>query len=127
MELPGYDMESVCKRSVSSSSVSGDPAKVRRSLEPLTVLDEARENAAGWRKRSPHELGESCKLSGEALEPSLLQRRPEVSGRPEKFIDDSTKPSGSDAAIDGRGGIVDVICIWILVSPKESGRQSLFP
>jgi hypothetical protein len=122
MELPGYDMESVCKQSVSSPSVSGDPAKVCRPLELLTVPDEAGENAAGWRKQSPHELGGSCKLSGEAPEPSLLQSRPEVSGRPEKFIDDSTKPSDSDAAIDGRGGIVDVICIWILVSPKESGR-----
>ena len=120
-------MESIFEPSGSCSSVSDDPEKVHSSLELLTVLDEAEKYAAGWRKQSAHESGESCKFSGEAPEPSLLQRRPEISCRPEKFIDDSTKPGSSDVTFDGKGGIVDVICIWILVFPKEPGRQSLFP
>jgi hypothetical protein len=119
-------MESIFEQSGSRSGVSGDPVDVHSSLELLTVLDEPGTCAAGWRKQSVHELGESCKFSGEAPEPSLLQRRPEISSRPEKFIDDSTKPGGSGATFDGKGGIVDVICVWIMVFPKEPGRQSLF-
>src|SRR5271155_5144339 len=120
-------MESIFEQSGSRSSVSGDPAKVHISLELLTVLDEVGKYAAGWRKQSAHESGESCRFSGEAPKPSLLQRRPEISCRPEKFVDDSTKPGGSDASFDGRGIIVDVICIWILVFPKEPERLSLCP
>ena len=120
-------MESIFEQSGSRSSVSGSLAKVHSSLELLTVLDEAGKYAAGWRKQSANELGESCKFSGEAPEPSLLQRRPEISSRPEKVIDDSTKPGGSDVTFDGNRGIADVICIWILVFPKDPGRQSLFP
>jgi hypothetical protein len=112
-------MESISKRPGSRSIVSGDPVKVHSSLELLAVLDEAGKYAAGWRKQSVHESGESCKFSGEAPEPSFSQRRPEISCRPEKFIDDSTKTGDSDAAFD-------VICIWILVFPKEPERQDLF-
>jgi hypothetical protein len=118
-------MESIFKKSVNCSSGLGDPAKVPSSLELLTVPGEAGKMQLAGGNNPPTDSGESCKFSGETPELLLLQIRPEISGRPEKFIEDSTKPGGSHAAFDGEGKIVDAICIWKLVFPNEPGGQSL--